>query len=206
MSEPLPQPESDGSPERRRSDVTRLLEEVGRGSRLASDELLPLVYDELRTLAAHRLRREAPGQTLDATSLVHEAYLRLLGDGTPTWESRAHFFGAAALAMRRILVDRARRVQSEKHGGSRRRVPLTDLDVAGLGPDESNIDFVTLDAALRRMEREDERVARIVMLRFFAGLSIEATAETLGMSPSSVKREWACARAWLYDELNGTQT
>lgn len=185
--------------------MTRLLEEVGRGSRLASDELLPLVYDELRTLAANRLRREAPGQTLDATSLVHEAYLRLLGDGTPTWENRAHFFGAAALAMRRILVDRARRVQSEKRGGSRRRVPLTDLDVAGIGPDEASVDFVTLDAALRRMEREDERVARIVMLRFFAGLSIEATAETLGMSPSSVKREWACARAWLYDELNGTQ-
>lgn len=203
---PTPTPQPDDGPARRPSEVTRLLEEVGKGSRLASDELLPLVYDELRTLAARRLQREAPGQTLDATSLVHEAYLRLLGDGTPTWENRAHFFGAAALAMRRILVERSRRIRSGKHGGGRQRVPLTDLDVAAVGPDADAIDFVALDAALQRMEREDERVARIVMLRFFAGLSIEETAQALDMSPSSVKREWACARAWLYDEIGRPTT
>jgi RNA polymerase sigma factor (TIGR02999 family) len=186
--------------ERKPSEVTRLLAEAGQGSRLASEELLPLVYDELKALAARRLGRDAPGQTLQATALVHEAYIRLIGDGTPTWENRAHFFGAAALAMRRILVERARRVHAAKRGGGRHRIPLTDLDVASV---DNSVDFVALDAALQRMEREDERSARIVMLRFFAGLSVEETAEALGLSASTVKREWSCARAWLYDELAG---
>jgi RNA polymerase sigma factor (TIGR02999 family) len=190
--------EQSGDGRRQLSEVTRLLEEAGKGSRLASEELLPLVYDELRMLAARRLGREAPGQTLQATALVHEAYLRLVGDGTPTWENRAHFFGAAALAMRRILVERARRSQSAKHGGRRERVSLTDLDVAAV---ENSVDFVALDRALQRMEREDGRSAQIVMLRFFAGLSVEETANALGMSASTVKREWSCARAWLFDEL-----
>lgn len=161
------------------------------------EELLPLVYDELRKLAAARLAREAPGQTLQATALVHEAYLRLEGDGV-RWDGPGHFFGAAALAMRRILVERARRVGRVRHGGGRGRVPLTDVQVA---EGDDSIDFVALDGALRRMEEEDPRMAQIVMLRFFAGLSVEATAEAMGVSPTTVKREWACARAWLYDEL-----
>jgi RNA polymerase sigma factor (TIGR02999 family) len=169
--------------------------------RFASEELLPLVYEELRRLASRRLEREVPGLTIQATALVHEAYMRLLGDGTPTWENKGHFFGAAAIAMRRILVERARRAQSGKHGGGRERVPLTEVDVAAV---DDRLDFVALDAALRRMEREDERGARIVMLRFFAGLSVEETAEALGLSASTVKREWSCARAWLYDELDRT--
>lgn len=197
------------------SDVTRLLVAIGAGDLRASDELLPLVYGELRKLAAQRLRREPPGQTLDATSLVHEAYLRLVGDGSSNWNTKGHFFGAAALAMRRILVERARRVGRERHGGTRQRVSLSEvMQREGLlghriesdGNDRQerdSIDLVALDEALRRMEEEDERMARIVMLRFFAGLSVEQTAEALGLSPTSVKREWACARAWLFDELHG---
>ncbi|MBL9148162.1 MAG: sigma-70 family RNA polymerase sigma factor [Phycisphaerae bacterium] len=195
------------------SDVTRLLAAIGAGDPRASDELLPLVYGELRTLAAQRLRREPPGLTLDATALVHEAYLRLVGDGPSNWNTKGHFFGAAALAMRRILVERARRVGRERHGGTRQRVSLSDvMQREGLvghriesdGQDRLErhpIDLVALDEALRRMEAQDERMARIVMLRFFAGLSIEQTAEALDLSPTSVKRQWACARAWLFDEL-----
>lgn len=195
------------------SDVTRLLVAIGAGDLRASDELLPLVYGELRKLAAQRLRREPPGQTLDATALVHEAYLRLVGDGSSNWNTKGHFFGAAALAMRRILVERARRVGRERHGGTRQRLSLSDvIQREGLlghriesdGKDRTErhpIDLVALDEALRRMEEEDERMARIVMLRFFAGLSIEQTAEALDLSPTSVKRQWACARAWLFDEL-----
>lgn len=195
------------------SDVTRLLVAIGAGDQRASEELLPLVYGELRKLAAQRLRREPPGQTLDATALVHEAYLRLVGDGASKWSTNGHFFGAAALAMRRILVERARRVGRERHGGTRQRVSLSEVmqreglaghrvESAGQERAERNrIDLVALDEALRRMEEQDERMARIVMLRFFAGLSIEQTAEALDLSPTSVKRQWACARAWLFDEL-----
>ncbi len=195
------------------SEVTRLLLAIGAGDLRASDELLPLVYGELRKLAAQRLRREPPGQTLDATALVHEAYLRLVGDGSSSWNTKGHFFGAAALAMRRILVERARRVGRERHGGARQRVSLSGaMQREGLlghriesngqdRPERHPIDLVALDEALRRMEEEDERMARIVMLRFFAGLSIEQTAESLDLSPTSVKRQWACARAWLFDEL-----
>jgi RNA polymerase sigma factor (TIGR02999 family) len=183
-------------------DVTRLLSAIGAGNSHASEELLPLVYEELRKLAARRIEREHPGQTLQATALVHEAYLRLVGSGDATWENKAHFFGAAALAMRRILVERARRLGRDRHGGGRRPLSLADIDVAAVGDEEhESVDFVALDEALRRMEGEDERMARVVMLRYFAGFSIEETAEALGMSPTSVKREWTCARAWLYDEL-----
>lgn len=183
-------------------DVTRLLRAIGAGDRHAPDELLPLVYEELRKLAAQRLERERPGQTLQATALVHEVYLRLVGDGGTTWENKAHFFGAAALAMRRILVERARRLGRERHGGGKRPVSLAEIDVARVDDSvHDSVDFVALDEALRRMEAEDERMARVVMLRYFAGFSIEETAEALGMSPTSVKREWAVARAWLYDEL-----
>jgi RNA polymerase sigma factor (TIGR02999 family) len=195
------------------SEVTRLLSAIGAGDPRASEELLPLVYSELRKLAAQRLRREPAGQTLDATALVHEAYLRLVGDGSASWHSKGHFFGAAALAMRRILVERARRVGRVRHGGRRQRVSLTEVmqreglvgqRVEHAGPNglgRNPMDLVALDEALRRMEAQDERMARIVMLRFFAGLSIEQTAEALELSPTSVKREWACARAWLFDEL-----
>lgn len=185
-------------------DVTRLLVAIGAGDRHAPGDLLPLVYEELRRLAAQRLERERPGQTLQATALVHEAYLRLVGDGEASWENKAHFFGAAALAMRRILVERARRLGRERHGGGKRPMSLADIDVAGVDASgHDSVDFVALDEALRRMEAEDERMARVVMLRYFAGFSIEETAEALGMSATSVKREWTCARAWLYDELAG---
>ena len=171
---------------------------AGDGSH-GSEDLLPLVYDELRTLAAARLAREKPGQTLQATALVHEAYMRLSGDPDVKWNNKGHFFGAAALAMRRILVERARRVGRIKHGGGRGRVPLTGIQVEA---DGESLDFVALDEALRRMEKEDPRMAQVVMLRFFAGLSIEETSNAIGVSANTVKREWACARAWLHDELH----
>ena len=179
-------------------EVTRILGAISDGDPQASDTLLPLVYDELRRLASAKMALEAPGQTLQPTALVHEAYLRLVGDGQVDWENRRHFFGAAALAMRRILVERARRRGRIKHGGGRQRVPLDDVAVEA---DEKLLDFVVLDEALCRMEKQDERMSQIVMLRFFAGLTIEDTAQALGISPMTVKREWACARAWLYDEL-----
>ena len=184
---------SDGA----RGEVTRLLGAVSRGDRHASEELLPLVYDELRRLAEARMGLESP-QTLQPTALVHEAYLRLVGDDGAEWDGRAHFFGAAANAMRRILIDRARRVQSAKHGGGRERVALTEaeqvdeLDTASL---------VALDDALDELQRRDQRKGQIVMLRFFAGLSIADTAAALGLSPATVKSEWRFARAWLHHEI-----
>ena len=180
-------------------EATRILAAITAGDSHASETLLPLVYNELRRLASARLALEAPGQTLQSTALVHEAYLRLVGDGQVDWQNRRHFFGAAALAMRRILVERARRRGRIKHGGDRKRVPLDDVAVEA---DEKLLDYVVLDEALCRMEKQDERMSRIVMLRFFAGLTIEDTAQALGISPMTVKRDWACARAWLYDELN----
>lgn len=179
-------------------DVTRILLAISNGDPQASDTLLPLVYDELRRLASGRMALEAPGQTLQPTALVHEAYLRLVGDGQVDWQSRRHFFGAAALAMRRILVERARRRGRIKHGGGRKRVPLEEVAVEA---DQKFLDFVVLDEALCRMEQQDQRMSQVVMLRFFAGLTVEDTAQALGISPMTVKREWACARAWLYDEL-----
>ena len=180
------------------SEVTRILAAIGEGDQKASKQLLPLVYDELRSLAAQRMAREAPGQTLQATALVHEAYLRLVGGDHVAWSGRGHFFAAAAEAMRRILVERARRRGRDKHGGGWKRVPLGVAEVAA---DDSSVDLLALDEALRRMEKEDERMGRVVMLRFFAGLSVEDTAELLGVSPRTVKRDWTCARAWLYQQL-----
>ena len=186
--------------DREQSEVTRILAAVGEGGRQASDKLLPLVYDELRKLAAQRMAHEPPGQTLQPTALVHEAYLRLVGDGAVEWNSRGHFFAAAAQAMRRILVERARRRGQVKHGGGRARVPMS---VAQVASDEHSQDLLVLDDALGRMEKEDERMSQVVMLRFFAGLSVDDTARALGVSPMTVKRDWACARARLYDELYG---
>lgn len=184
------------------NEVSVVLGSIGAGDRRAFDELLPLVYDELRGIAARHLAREPAGQTLQPTALVHEAYLRLLGGEQPEWNSRAHFFGAAALAMRRILVERARRKRRVKHGGEWKRVPLS-VDEAAEEPESDALDILALDEALRRMEREDQRMSQVVMLRFFAGLSLEDTARAMKISERTVKRCWRCARAWLYNELDG---
>lgn len=186
------------------SDVTHLLDAAVAGDRQAAADLLPLIYAELRQLAALRLAQEKPGQTLQATALVHEAYLRLVGSGDKfRWDSRGHFFAAAAEAMRRILVDTARRKQSEKRGGDRARMPL---DAAALGAtiDESRaVDLLALDDALTQFEAEEPIKARLVKLRFFAGLSLEDAARALEISPATAKRYWVYARSWLYGKMNG---
>lgn len=182
-------------------ELTSLLQRAGEDT-AAGEALLPRVYDELRRLAGAQMGREASGHTLQATALVHEAWMSLVGpDGEAlSWDSRAHFFGAAALAMRRILVDRARRVNSEKRGGNMRRQPLEGVDRA-FDPDE--VDFVALDEALDALAARDPRAAKVVELRFFAGLSVEDTAAALGISERTVAREWNVARAWLAREVGG---
>jgi RNA polymerase sigma factor (TIGR02999 family) len=180
-------------------EVTRLLDAAAAGDRRAAAELLPLVYDELRKLAAARLADEAPGQTLQPTALVHEAYLRLVGPADATrWENRGHFFAAAAEAMRRILVDAARRKRREKHGGDRHRV---GLDAVPAPDPDSRDDLVALDAALTRLAAEDPQAARLVELRHFGGLTGPGAAAALGLSPRTADRVWAFARAWLHREL-----
>ena len=183
-----------------RADVTRILDALGRGERRAAGDLLPLVYDELRRLAARRLARESPGQTLQPTALVHEAYLRLVGpaDGKP-WDGRGHFFAAAAEAMRRIVLDRARDRKRLKRGGGRRRDSL-DLDSL-VADDAPADDVIDLDAALGRLERADPRCAELVKLRLFAGLTLDEAASTLGVVRRTAERDWAFARAWLFKEL-----
>jgi RNA polymerase sigma factor (TIGR02999 family) len=182
------------------SDVTRILAAIERGDVRAVDELLPLVYQELRQLAAQRLGKEAPGQTLQATALVHEAYLRLVGSEGQNWSGRGHFFSAAAEAMRRILVENARRKQSRKHGGGRKRVQLDEAVVMkdDDGPAE---DLIALDEALEKLSEKDKVKADVVKLRYFAGLTIEQTAEILDISATTAKRYWAYARAWLVREI-----
>jgi RNA polymerase sigma factor (TIGR02999 family) len=182
-------------------DVTRILAAVEQGDPHAADQLLPLVYDELRRLAAQRMAREAPGQTLDATGLVHEAYLRLVDtDKAQHWNSRGHFFGAAAEAMRRILVERARHKKSLKCGGDRHRLPLDDVQPT---TPESDVDLLALDEALGRLEKADKRKADLVKLRFFAGLTAEQAADVLGVSTSTADNDWAYARSWLRLEMEG---
>ncbi len=163
-----------------------------------SDQLLPLVYGELRRLAAAQMAREAPGQTLQPTALVHEAYLRLVGDVDVRWENRGHFFAAAARSMRQILVNRARRKQADKHGGGRQRLELGDKFFASEPPPER---LLALDEALKRLEEIDARKGKIVMLRYFSGLNIEETAQSLNLSPATVKRDWQFARTWLHREM-----
>jgi RNA polymerase sigma factor (TIGR02999 family) len=181
------------------ADVTRLLDAAAAGDPQAAAELLPLVYDELRKLAAVRLAEERPGQTLQATALVHEAYLRLVGrDAHAHWNGRGHFFAAAAEAMRRILVDAARHKRSQKAGGKLRRVELADADPAVPGVD---IDLIALDEALAKLERKDPRKAQLVKLRFFAGLTVGQAALALGISPSTADEDWAYARSWLRLEI-----
>lgn len=180
------------------SEVTQLLEAAQAGDRQAAADLLPVVYDELRKLAASRMAAEAPGHTLSATALVHEAYLRLVGPTDETrWDSRGHFFAAAAEAMRRILVDAARRKQAEKHSGGRERVCLDGVVVA----DEPNARLLELDAALDRLAAEEPEVAAVVKLRYFAGLTIEQTAHAKGISVRTANRHWSYAKAWLYQAL-----
>jgi RNA polymerase sigma factor (TIGR02999 family) len=184
------------------NDVTRILSAVEKGEAGAAEQLLPLIYAELRKLAAQMLAQEKPGQTLQATALVHEAYLRLVGTADPGWDSRGHFFAAAAEAMRRILIENARRKQAEKHGGSRRRVELDDADVATRsGSDE----LLELDDLLSVLAQEDPDAAQLVKLRLFAGLSVEGAAEVLRISRSGAYQQWTYARAWLNARLRGEE-
>lgn len=180
------------------SDVTRILERAPQGDPKAAEELLPLVYEELRKLAAHKMAGEAPGQTLQATALVHEAWLRLAGAREQPWDSRGHFFAAAAEAMRRILVDNARRKQSQKHGGGMERLDLEHLNVA-LVEDDATV--LAVSEALDRLADEDAQCAELIQLRFFAGLSNVEAANMLGMAERTAKRVWAYGRARLYEEL-----
>ena len=183
------------------SDVTRVLAAVERGDPQAAEQLLPLVYDELRKLAAQRLAGEKPGQTLQPTALVHEAYVRLVDvEEVQSWNSRGHFFAAAAEAMRRILVDQARRKRTDKHGGDRLRVDLAEVEPAIEGP---NIDLIALDEALERLARTDVRKAELVKLRFFVGLTTEQAAQILGVSTSTADNDWAYAKSWLRVALDG---
>jgi RNA polymerase sigma factor (TIGR02999 family) len=181
------------------NDVTRILSEIEQGDPKAAGELLPLVYSELRRLAKQRLAQEKSGQTLQATALVHEAYLRLVGEeGSRGWDSRGHFFAAAAEAMRRILVDNARRKRAAKHGGQSVRQELDDVDIAAPAPSG---DLLALDEALAKLEAEDAVKARLVKLRYFAGLTEEDSARVLGVSRATIQRHWRYAKAWLLDEL-----
>jgi RNA polymerase sigma factor (TIGR02999 family) len=184
------------------ADVTRLLDAAAAGDPKAAAELLPLVYDELRKLATARLADEKPGQTLQPTALVHEAYVRLVGGRQPQdWNGRGHFFGAAAEAMRRILVEAARRKARVRHGGGRQRL---DLDAVPLPIDMPADQLLTLDEALTRLAERDPQAARLVDLHCFAGLSVEQAAAALGVSPRTAYRDWAFAQAWLYREVRGT--
>ena len=182
------------------SDVTQILKAIEHGDPHAAEQLLPLVYEELRKLAAQRLAQEKPGQTLQATALVHEAYVRLVDvDKVQHWNSRGHFFGAAAEAMRRILVEQARRRQADKYGGGRLRVDLP-ADLAA--PEARSDDLLALDEALGRLEEHDPEAARLVKLRHFAGLSHQEAADVLGISRGAADRLWALGRAWLFRQLS----
>jgi RNA polymerase sigma factor (TIGR02999 family) len=186
------------------SDVTHILTAIEQGDAGASEQLLPLVYDELRKLAAQRLAREKPGQTLEATALVHEAYVRLVDtDSAPSWKDRGHFFAAAAEAMRRILIERARRKQAVVHGGQRRRIDLDAVpDLAAAAPR----DLFDLDEAIDHLLQKDRICGQLVKLQCYAGLSIEKAGEALGLSRAEAYRQWMFARAWLRSRLDGDET
>jgi len=182
------------------SEVTRILSAIEHGDPHAAEQLLPLVYEELRKLAAQKLAQERPGQTLQATALVHDAYLRLVEvNEVQHWDSRGHFFAAAAEAMRRILIDNARRKRRPKHGGDRRRV---DLDAAASVAEAPTDDLLALDEALTKLAAEEPIKAKLVKLRLFAGLSVPEAAKVLGLATRTAERYWTYARVWLYAELN----
>ncbi|HEX9046631.1 MAG TPA: ECF-type sigma factor [Verrucomicrobiae bacterium] len=180
------------------SDVTLMLQAASRGEKQASDDLLPLVYEELRRLAAVRMARESSGQTLQPTALVHEAWLRLVSDKDRDWRNRAYFFAAAAEAMRRILVENARRKSRLKHGGGQERLNIDDVELADTAPDEK---LLLVNDALQQMERENPERARVVVLKYFSGLTNQETAEALGISESTVERHWVCAKLWLFKKM-----
>ena len=187
------------------TDVTRILSDIEQGDPQAAEQLLPLVYEELRKLAARKLAQEKPGQTLQATALVHEAYVRLVGAGPvpPGWSGRDHFLAAAAEAMRRILVENARRKNAEKRGGGLRRIDLDDVDPASEPAGDRADDLLALDEALDPPRPRGPRKAELVKLRYFAGLSVEEAAGALGISRATAARYWAYARSWLFGELRG---
>jgi RNA polymerase sigma factor (TIGR02999 family) len=193
----VPDPSMDGASEQ----VTQILEAVDAGDERAAEKLLPLVYNELRHLAAAKMAREAPGQTLQPTALVHEAWLQLVGSGHEHWNGRGHFFGAAAEAMRRILIDRARKRNRKRHGQGLVRLDLDQLDVAITTNDDV---LLRVNEALAKLEAEAPSRAQLVKLRFFTGLSVNEAAEVLGIAPATAKRYWAFARAWLLAELQNT--
>jgi len=180
------------------SDVTHILDRAQQGDAKAAAELLPLVYEELRRLAAHKMAQEAAGQTLQATALVHEAWLRLIGDGQPRWQGRGHFFAAAAEAMRRILVENARRKRRLRHGGGQQRVGLEEIELVAEAEEDK---VLQVHEALDDLAREDPIQAQVVKLRFFAGLKNEEVAEALGVSTKTVQRYWIHAKSWLYRHI-----
>ena len=180
------------------SDVTRILNAIGGGDSKAAQDLLPLVYEELRKLAAHKMANEAPGQTLQPTALVHEAWLRLVGTENPQFEGRGHFFAAAAEAMRRILIDRARQKLSLKRGAGAARVNLEDLEVASAADDDT---LLAVDEALTKLAGEDPDSAEFIKLRFFAGMTNDEAAQALGIPERTARRHWSFARAWLFREI-----
>lgn len=180
------------------SDVTHILESIEQGNRKAADELLPLVYTELRKLAASKMVNESPNQTLQATALVHEAWLRLVGNGEPLFANRAHFFAAAAEAMRRILIDKARRKKAIRHGGDQQRVDIDDVAVAAPADDD---ELLAVNEALEQLAVQNKVEAELVKLRYFVGLTLEETAQVLGISARTADNYWAHARAWLFREI-----
>lgn len=186
------------------AEVTKLLTALEAGDRQAANQLLPLVYDELRKLATHRMSSERASHTLQPTALVHEVYLRLVDpQNAPSWDGQAHFFGAAAEAMRRILIDNARRRRREKRGGTRLQMELHDEH--SISVDTQVEDLLSLDEALTQLEKEDIQLAKLVELRYFAGMTIDDTAQVLGVSPRTIKRDWAYARAWLKRYMDGKE-
>ena len=184
------------------SDVTRILSAIEKGDAKSTDELIPVVYHELRRMAAHKMASEPAGHTLQPTALVHEAWLRLVDAPAQSWQNRAHFFGAAAEAMRRILIDRARRKGRQRRGSGAEHLDADALEIASPAPDDQ---LLTLNDALDRFTALEPRQAELVKLRYFAGLKIDEAAEVLGVSEATAKRWWAYARAWLYNEINARQ-
>jgi RNA polymerase sigma factor (TIGR02999 family) len=180
------------------SDVTRILDRVQQGDPSAAEELLPLVYQELRKLAAQKMARELPGQTLQPTALVHEAWLRLVGIEDVKWNSRAHFFGAAAEAMRRILIESARRKRAQRHGGGQARLDIDQFEISTPAKDE---EMLAVSEALEKFAAHDKQKAELIKLRYFVGVTIEEAAEVLGISTATANRWWTYSRAWLYEEI-----